>query len=108
MGMNIKELLAQMGFGEQAVATTFQCEEDGEDYNVWKIEEDTASYVLKKTSERELAVYDTFLQSAEYRAPRFYKSLSYCEICIGKKGNCKGWAMALRKACGIGKSEGTI
>ena len=43
MGMNIKELLAQMGFGEQAVATTFQCEEDGEDYNVWKIEEDTAS-----------------------------------------------------------------
>ncbi len=78
MGMNIKELLAQMGFGEQAVATTFQCEEDGEDYNVWKIEEDTASYVLKKTSERELAVYDTFLQSAEYRAPRFYKSLSYC------------------------------
>ncbi len=76
--MNIREMLAQMGFSEQANVTTFKREEDGTDYDVWKIEEANTAYVLKKTSERELSVYDTFLKSAEYGVPRFCKSLNYC------------------------------
>ena len=34
--MNIKEILAQMGLGEQAEATPFKNVEDGTDYAVWK------------------------------------------------------------------------
>ncbi len=76
--MNIREILSQMGFGEQAKVTTVKREEDGTDYDVWKIEDNNIAYVLKKTSERELSVYNTFLTSAEYGAPRIYKSLNYC------------------------------
>lgn len=54
-----------MGFGEQAKITPFKQEESGEDYAVWKVEENHTAYVLKKTSEQELSVYHTFFPSAE-------------------------------------------
>lgn len=75
--MDIAEILTKMGFDEQAEITTFKCAEDGEDYDVWKIEADNAAYVLKKASEQELAVYDTFLKSVEFGAPNFYKSICH-------------------------------
>ena len=76
--MNIKEILTQFGFGEQSEATAFKHEEDDADYAVWKIQDGSAAYVLKKTSEQELTTYNTFLASAGDSVPHFYKSLSYC------------------------------
>lgn len=75
--MNIKEIIAKMGFGEQAEVTVFKHEEDDSDYAVWKVEEGGVARVLKKTSRQELDVYDVFLASAECGAPRFYKSIEY-------------------------------
>ena len=63
--MNIKEILAQMCLSEQAEATPFKSAEDGTDYAVWKINDGNTAYVLKKASEQELSVYNTFLASAE-------------------------------------------
>lgn len=67
--MNIKEIIAKMGFGEQAEVTVFKHEEDDSDYAVWKVEEGGVARVLKKTSRQELDVYDAFLASAECGAP---------------------------------------
>ena len=75
--MNIKEIIAKMGFGEQAEVTVFKHEEDDSDYAVWKIEEDGVARVLKKTSRQEPDVYNAFLASAECGAPRFYKSIEH-------------------------------
>lgn len=76
--MNIKEILAQMCLSEQAEATPFKSAEDGTDYAVWKINDGNTAYVLKKASEQELSVYNTFLASAERAVPHLYKSLNYC------------------------------
>lgn len=75
--MNVNEILLQMGFCEDVKVTTFKHEEDDADYDVWKIECENAAYVLKKVSENELSVYNTFLASAEYGIPRFCKSINY-------------------------------
>ena len=75
--MNIREVIAKMGFGEQAELTAFKHEEDDSEYAVWKIQEDSVIRVLKKTSRQELDVYDAFLASAGCGAPRFYKSIEY-------------------------------
>ncbi|MDD6297996.1 MAG: hypothetical protein PUB59_07950, partial [Firmicutes bacterium] len=56
----IREILAQMGIGPQALVTAFRHEEDDEDYAVWKIEENDALYVLKKADEQELEIYQAF------------------------------------------------
>ena len=74
--MNLPAILTRMGFGEQAKITPFKQEESGEDYAVWKVEENHTAYVLKKTSEQELSVYHTFFSSAECGAPRLYQSLN--------------------------------
>ncbi len=75
--MNIREIIAKMGFGEQAEVTAFKHEEDGSDYAVWKIEEGGVTRVLKKTKKQEMDVYDAFLVSTECGVPRFYKSIEY-------------------------------
>ena len=75
--MDIEEILAQMGFDQQVQITAFIREEDGTDCDVWKIVADNIAYVLKKSSVQELSIYDIFLKSTEYGAPRFYKSLDY-------------------------------
>lgn len=72
--MDLNKILEQMEVSGQADITAFSCEEDGEDYDVWKVTADDQSYVLKKAGEREISVYRTFLESAEHGAPRFYKS----------------------------------
>ena len=64
-------------FCEDVKVTTFKHEEDEADYDVWKIECKNAAYVLKKVSENELSVYNTFSASAEYGTPRFCKSVNY-------------------------------
>ena len=74
--MNIKEILAQMCLSEQAEATPFKSAEDGTDYAVWKINDGNTAYVLKKASEQELSVYNTFLVSAERAVPHLTKALT--------------------------------
>ena len=73
----IRKIIAKTGFGERAEITAFKHEEDDSDYAVWKITEGTVTRVLKKTSKRELDVYEAFLTSADCGAPRFYKSIDY-------------------------------
>ncbi len=73
----IRKIIAKMGFGERAEITAFKHEEDDSDYAVWKVTEGAVARVLKKTSKRELDIYDAFFASAEYGAPRFYKSIEY-------------------------------
>lgn len=73
----IRKILAKMGFGERAEITAFKHEEDDSDYAVWKITEGAVARVLKKTSKRELDIYDAFFAPTEYGAPRFYKSIEY-------------------------------
>ena len=75
--MNIREIIAKTGFGEQAEVTAFKHEEDDSDYAVWKIEEGGVTRVLKKISKQELDVYDAFLASTKCGVPRFYKSIEY-------------------------------
>lgn len=73
----IREILAQMGIGPQALVTAFRHEEDDEDYAVWKIEENDALYVLKKADEQELEIYQAFLSDLDGGVPRLYKSLEF-------------------------------
>lgn len=67
--MNLPAILTRMGFGEQAKITPFKQEESGEDYAVWKVEENHTAYVLKKTSEQELSVYHTFFPQRNVGRP---------------------------------------
>ena len=80
--MNIKEILAQMCLSEQAEATPFKSAEDGTDYAVWKINDGNTAYVLKKASEQELSVYNTFWcpPSALFRT--FTKALTIAANCF--------------------------
>ena len=66
-----------MGIGPQALVTAFWHEEENEDYAVWKIEENDAFYVLKKTDEQKLEIYQAFLSDLDGGAPRLYKSLKF-------------------------------
>lgn len=59
----------------QAV-TRFHAEEDGRPYQVWKLETDRESYVLKEASLEECAVYQAFLSDCAY-APKVYGSARY-------------------------------
>ncbi len=65
-----------MGFGKPDRIEVFKSAEDDKDYNAWKVEIDHTVYVLKKTGDQEISVYETFLKQAEYGAPRFYKSIN--------------------------------
>ena len=68
-----------MGFGKPDKMDVFKRAEDNSDYNVWKVEVDNTVYVLKKSNDLEISVYETFLKQAEYGAPHFYKRLSYLD-----------------------------
>lgn len=56
--------------------TRFCSEEDGEPYRVWKLETDNECYVLKKTSQEEQVVYETFLTDCNF-APKVYAFARY-------------------------------
>ena len=77
--MSTVEILTQMGFGKPDKMEVFKRAEDNSDYNVWKVEVDNTVYVLKKTNDLEISVYETFLKQAEYGAPHFYKRLNYLD-----------------------------
>lgn len=69
---DILNLLHAMNFSPSVQRITpFFREEDHTSYEVWKVETDIGSYVLKKTTSEEQAVYETFLQDCPY-APRVY------------------------------------
>lgn len=59
--MKILEILGALGFPHPVQQVTqFHTEEDGTPYNVWKLDTDRGSFVLKKTSADEKAVYEAF------------------------------------------------
>lgn len=61
MDERITEILAALGFSAPVQAVTQFCsEEDGTPYQVWKLDTDTDSLVLKKTSREERDIYETF------------------------------------------------
>lgn len=80
--MNIKEILAQMCLSEQAEATPFKSAEDGTDYAVWKINDGNTAYVLKKASEQELSVYNTFWRPPSALFRTFTKALTIAANCF--------------------------
>lgn len=68
----VGEVLKAMGFHcAIRAATPFTREEDQTQYSVWRIETDSESYVLKKTTAEEQTVYETFLRDCDY-APQIY------------------------------------
>ena len=78
----IREILAQMGIGPQALVTAFRHEEDDEDYAVWKIEENDALYVLKKADEQELEIYQAFLSDLDGACPGCTRALNFRAMSI--------------------------
>lgn len=61
MDERITEILAALGCSAPVQAVTQFCsEEDGTPYQVWKLDTDTDSLVLKKTSREERDIYETF------------------------------------------------
>ncbi len=70
--MDLKELLHQMGVASVQEVQPFQNQEDGEDYQVWKVTTGDRILVLKKAKERELAVYRDFFTGEVPGVPKFY------------------------------------
>lgn len=71
--LQAEKILAQMGM-DGAEVSVFQREEDGSDYEVWKVSAGGRDCVLKKAKGHELAVYSAFFSSDTQGAPRFLKS----------------------------------
>lgn len=71
---DVSEILAQMGLAGRPLVERFKRAEDGTDYEVWKVTDGEARYVLKKAKEEELAVWQTFLRHAD-GVPRLYQTL---------------------------------
>lgn len=73
--MDLRQILTQMGFhtGVNAMHfTSFQCDEDGSDYAVWKVCIDGKNYVLKQAKEYEAEVYSVFLKNIPTGVPQLY------------------------------------
>jgi len=73
--MNKNELpiaaLAAMGIKNVEIAP-FLSDEDGEAYDVWRVESRGGRYVLKRAKGRELGIYSAFFADGSSGAPRFY------------------------------------
>ncbi len=68
----IKVILEPLGFRPYIQNIVQFCsEEDGKPYQVWKLETEDGSFVLKQTSREEKAVYEAFLSDGGY-APKTY------------------------------------
>lgn len=75
--MDISAILTALNFPPQISATVFKSPEDSSEYSAWKIDTPTAAYALKKSSQEEIAVYQTFLTSTKYGAPHLHKTLEH-------------------------------
>lgn len=72
MDTSVQEIYTALGFsGLVRSVTQFHAEEDGSPYQVWKLDTDTGSFVLKKTSPEEREVYETFFPDGG-PAPKVY------------------------------------
>lgn len=61
MDKRITEILTALGFSAHVRgAAQFCAEEDGTPYQVWKLDTNTGSFVLKKTSREEQEIYEIF------------------------------------------------
>ena len=54
--------------------TPFKSEEDGSEYSVYKLHSSVGDFVLKKTRNEEISIYETYLQ-AENSVPKYYGSV---------------------------------
>ena len=77
--MELREIMGQitavpMGDGVQVTQLTH--EEDGELYQVWKIDNGEVSYILKEAKEKEAEIYQSILASIPgNRVPRIYQTI---------------------------------
>ncbi len=74
--MDITHILAELGVVNPLAVTPFLSDEDGEPYDVWRVETEEGTFVLKKTTSRETAVYETFLAAVPSVAPVLLRSQS--------------------------------
>lgn len=68
--MNCTDILKKLGVAPDGEPVPFLHEEDGGEYEVWKVVSGGGSYVLKKAKEYELEVYDRFFRGLDRGVPR--------------------------------------
>lgn len=68
----INKILAQMGYDEPLAVTQFKNEEDGEFYNVWRVDYPGQSFVVKQAKGQELENYKKWFSTPAVYAPRLY------------------------------------
>lgn len=74
--MEIRKILDRIDavpISGKARVTQLMHEEDNEPYQVWRIDTDTASYILKEAKEREAELYATVLSIANTSVPALYQ-----------------------------------
>lgn len=68
------DFINKIGFEHDRVnISPFINEEDGEEYEVWKIESEDEIFVLKKEKGREAAIYETYLSVFDEHVPKLCK-----------------------------------
>ena len=67
------DFIKEMGFDKDSVKISpFINEEDGEEYEVWKIEAEEKTFVFKKEKGKEAIIYENYLSVLNEHAPKFY------------------------------------
>ena len=81
--MDVRDVIKRIGtvpITEKAVITQLKHAEDNEPYQVWKIDTDSASYILKEAKEDEAEIYQSILSALnEDYAPVIYETIAYEE-----------------------------
>lgn len=73
--MELSHLLSRLGLPSPVIAVPFTREEDGTDYEVWKVTAGGETFVLKKAKEYELEVYNAFFREGVPGAPRLLSTI---------------------------------
>ncbi len=70
----VHKILDQMGYPKPLAVSRFRSEEDGEGYNVWRLDYPERSYVLKQAKANESANYRCYFREPCSFAPQLFAS----------------------------------
>lgn len=70
----VHKILDQMGYPKPLAVSQFRSEEDGEGYNVWRLDYPERSYVLKQANANESANYRCYFREPCSFAPQLFAS----------------------------------
>lgn len=80
--MKLREIIAcfdAVSISPNAIITQLKHEEDGEMYQVWRIDDGDAKYILKEAKERETETYQTILAGLGEGIPALYQAITHGE-----------------------------